>query len=73
MIKSNHRWGKSDDTKLRELINQGKIDPKDISLAAIKAIHEHWKHKPFKTFAELLRKKLKKIASGQHLDGARGE
>jgi hypothetical protein len=48
MIKSNHHREKSGNPKLSELINQGKIDPKDISLAIIKAIHEHWKHKPFK-------------------------
>ena len=64
MIKSNHHWCKSDDAKLRELINQGKINPKDISLAAIKAIHDHWKHKPFNTSAELICKNRKKIRSG---------
>ena len=73
MIKSNHPWGKSDDAKLCELINQGKIYHKDINLAASKAIHKHWKHKTFKTIAELLRKKLKKIASGEHLDSSQGE
>ena len=73
MIKSNHCWGKSNNAKLRELINQGKIDPKDGSLAAVKAIHKHWKHKHFKNFAELIRKKLKKVGGGQHIDSAQCE
>lgn len=69
----NHRWGKSDDTKLNELINQGAINPDDRSRDAIKAIHAHWAHKPYKTFAELIRKKLRDICQGQILEGARGK
>jgi hypothetical protein len=70
MIKSKHHWGKLDNVKLHELVNQGKIDLKDINLSAIKAIDKHWKHKPFKSFKQLLCKEFKKIASGQLLDGA---
>ena len=73
MIKSKHHWGKLGNAKLHELINQGKIDAKDISLSAIKAIDEPWKHKPFKSFKQVLRKEIKKIARGQLLYSSRYE
>ena len=69
----NHRWGKSVNAKLNELINHGAVNLDDRSRDAIKAIHAHWAHKPYKTFAELIRKKLRDICQGQILEGARGK
>lgn len=36
-IESQHCWGKSDNAKLGKTYQQSKINPKDISLAAMKA------------------------------------
>jgi hypothetical protein len=67
------RWDGGDDKKLIELINKGKCDPWDRSVQAIKALHQHWPHRTYKAFAELIRKKLKTYCAGQLLNGARGK
>jgi hypothetical protein len=56
---------RSDDTTLKELINQGKVNPQDQSLKVLNAIHAEWKDKPFKTFARLIWKKLLNITIKQ--------
>ena len=69
MIRSNNGWGKSDDAKFHELTNQGKIDPKDISLATVMLLMK-LEAKSLQNLCRADPEKLKKIGSGQHLDGA---
>ena len=55
------RWARADDAKLLELIRTGDCDPHDRSKKAIKKLNEHWPHRVYKAFAELVRKKLNGI------------
>jgi hypothetical protein len=66
-------WARADDAKLLELIRTGDCDPHDRSKKAIKKLNEHWPHRVYKAFAELVRMKLKRYCAGLLLNGRRGE
>ena len=70
--KSTSHWKPADDIKLSNLVNQGWIDPKDRSLAAIKKLHsEEWLHKTYKSFSRLICTKLEKLHTARVIEGAR--
>ena len=70
--KSTSHWKPADDTKLLDLVKQGRVDPEDRSLAAIKKLHaEEWPHKTYKSFARLVRPKLEKLHTARVIEGAR--
>ena len=67
-------WNKSDDAKLLQLVRDGTIDATDRSLKAVKKIHaDNWSSRPYKSFAEFIRKKLRRIENNQLRTGGRGE
>ena len=70
--KSTSHWKPADDIKLLNLVKQGRTDPEDRSLAAIKKLHaEEWPHKTYKSFAHLIRTKLEKLHTAKVIEGAR--
>ena len=70
--KCTSHWKPADDTKLLDLVKQGRVDPEDRSLAAIKKLHaEEWPHKTYKSFARLVRPKLEKLHTARVIEGAR--
>ena len=68
------RWNASDNAKLRQLIADKSIDPRDHSKATIQKIHTlNWPHKNYVTFARLIRRKLTDYETDQTLAGARSK
>ena len=70
--KSTSHWKPADNIKLLNLVRQGRVDPEDCSLAAIKKLHaKEWPHKTYKSFAQLIRIKLEKLHTFRVIEGAR--
>ena len=63
-----HYWKKADDTKLRELIKSGAINPDNCSPVAFIRLHEEWLWKNFKSFKTLIHGKLEKFSAEQAIN-----
>ncbi len=65
------KWGTADGKHLSHLILTKKVNPVDRSKAPILKLLEEsqWKGRPYKTFAQLVCKKLEKVEAKQILHG----
>lgn len=68
------RWDKQDDAKLSSLFEtpRNSVNPKDLSVAAVKAVHKkYFPKKDYRNFAPLYRAKARDFEFGRTLEGHR--
>lgn len=71
---SHPKWSSADDKHLTHLILTKKVNPIDRSKATILKLLEEpqWRGRPYKAFAQLIRKKFEKVEADRILQGGRG-
>ena len=75
--KANKKWVQADDAKLAELFRKGKKGGIDHTKLTNKDIHavieKYYRDRPYKSFAQLFRRKARKWAVEQSLQGKRSK